>query len=101
MALKTLKPRIQATAGSRVKTLEAKAGTTPRIRGSSWVKTRRRIALAQGFTCQACGHVWLPGRDQVDHRTPLEQGGSNDDSNLQLLCDECHKAKTAAEAGSR
>ncbi|WP_429344005.1 HNH endonuclease [Paraburkholderia sp. GAS42] len=32
---------------------------------------------------------------------PLEQGGSNDDGNLNLLCVECHNAKTAQEAAAR
>ncbi|WP_069238786.1 MULTISPECIES: HNH endonuclease [Burkholderia cepacia complex] len=99
--LTTLKPRVQVLTATRVPMLEAKAGTTPRIRGSRWVKTRQRIAVAQEFKCRRCGCVWLPWRDQVDHDVPLEQGGSNDDGNLQLLCDDCHKAKTAEEARSR
>ncbi|WP_394365183.1 HNH endonuclease signature motif containing protein [Paraburkholderia kirstenboschensis] len=53
------------------------------------------------FKCQGCGCVWLPWRDQVDHHVPIEQGGSNDDSNLNLLCDDCHKVKTASEAKGR
>ncbi|MFM0326095.1 HNH endonuclease [Caballeronia glebae] len=99
--LQTLKPRVQTQAAARVPMLEAKAGSTPRIRGSRWVKTRQRVAVDQQFKCQRCGCVWLPWRDQVDHRVPLEQGGSNDDSNLDLLCDGCHKAKTADEARMR
>lgn len=63
--------------------------------------TRERVALAQGYRCAHCGRVWVPSRDQVDHRVGLEQGGSNDDSNLQLLCVECHEAKTASEAKER
>jgi 5-methylcytosine-specific restriction endonuclease McrA len=31
----------------------------------------------------------------------LEQAGSNDDSNLQPLCNECHEAKTSTEAAYR
>lgn len=99
--LSTLKPRIQAANISRVATLEAKAGTTPRIRGRKWVETRQRVAVDQQFRCQACGCVWLPWRDQVDHHVPLEQGGSNDDSNLNLLCVDCHAVKTASEAKGR
>lgn len=99
--LATLKPRVQVANTNRIPTLEAKAGTTERIRGRRWVETRKRVALAQEFRCQRCGCVWLPWRDQVDHDVPLEQGGSNDDSNLNLLCDDCHKAKTAREASNR
>lgn len=99
--LKTLPLRLQATSTSRIPTLTTKAGSTERERGRAWMEKRRRVALAQGYRCQCCDRVWSPHRDQVDHRTPLEQGGSNEDSNLDLLCDECHKAKTAAEAGKR
>lgn len=99
--LTTLKPRVQAANTNRVPTLEAKAGATPRVRGRKWVETRQRVAVAQQFTCQRCGRVWLPWRDQVDHDVPLEQGGSNEDDNLRLLCDECHKTKTALEASAR
>lgn len=47
---------------------------------------------------------------ECDHVVPLEQGGSNEDSNLQLLCawvDEhgvkrgCHAEKTREEAQKR
>jgi len=41
--------------------------------------------------------VWIPFRDQIDHKVPRAEGGSNDDSNLQPLCDKCHKEKTAAD----
>jgi 5-methylcytosine-specific restriction protein A len=99
--LSTLKPRIQAANTNRVATLEAKAGATPRIRGRKWVETRQRVAVDQQFKCQRCGRVWLPWRDQVDHDVPLEQGGSNDDDNLNLLCNDCHTAKTAGEAATR
>jgi 5-methylcytosine-specific restriction endonuclease McrA len=81
--LTTLKPRVQTLNTQRVATLEAKAGTTERVRGRAWMATRQRVAVAQQFKCRRCGCVWLPWRDQVDHRTPLEQGGSNDDANLQ------------------
>jgi 5-methylcytosine-specific restriction endonuclease McrA len=32
---------------------------------------------------------------------PLHRGGTNDASNLQSLCKDCHAAKTAAEASCR
>ncbi|RIY00177.1 HNH endonuclease [Aureimonas flava] len=36
-----------------------------------------------------------------DHITPLADGGENVESNLQILCGDCHKLKTAAEASQR
>lgn len=63
--------------------------------------TRKRVALAHDYRCAACGCVWVPHRDQIDHKVALEQGGSNEDSNLQPLCKPCHDAKTAAEATGR
>jgi hypothetical protein len=38
---------------------------------------------------------------QVDHITPLGDGGSNDKVNLQVICAYCHAIKTFAEARAR
>jgi len=35
---------------------------------------------------------------QRDHIVPLAEGGTDDDSNIQGLCDDCHRAKTARES---
>ena len=42
-------------------------------------------------------------RDAADleHKTPLGQGGTNDKNNLQVLCKCCHGIKTAAERRSK
>jgi 5-methylcytosine-specific restriction protein A len=40
-------------------------------------------------------------RGVVDHIKPLEQGGSNDDANLQYLCNPCHVDKTNRDRGFR
>jgi 5-methylcytosine-specific restriction protein A len=37
----------------------------------------------------------------VDHITPLHMGGDDQDSNKELLCNPCHDAKSAREAGNR
>ena len=101
MALPTLKPRLQTLSTNKIRELEAKAGATQRIRGRRWMTTRDRVALAHGYRCVDCGSVWSPERDHIDHDTPLEQGGSNDDSNLKPRCLECHKVKTDREARMR
>ncbi|SFY16506.1 HNH endonuclease [Azotobacter vinelandii] len=40
--------------------------------------------------------------DEVDHITPLSQGGTDDDSNLRAIASRpCHARKTAREAAMR
>lgn len=99
MALKTLKPRLATLNTNRVKVLDTKAGATPRIRGSRWMKERQTALVTGLFTCVDCGLV--SSTNEVDHDVPLEQGGSNEQSNLKIRCAQCHKAKTAREAANR
>ena len=92
--------RLSVLKTDRVKTLEAKAGTTPRTRGRAWQKKRHDVMIRDGFSCATCGALSL--RHEVDHKVPLEQGGSDmDDANLQLLCTACHGEKTSREASVR
>lgn len=85
---------------SRVRMLNVE-NVKPRPAGRRWQAKRQQIQVEQGSRCQGCGRLWMPELDQVDHRVPREQGGSDADENLQLLCDDCHEAKTRAEAQSR
>lgn len=76
--------------------------TNPRPRGSSWMATRDRIFTRDHGMCQPCKTAGrLAVAAQVDHIIPREQRGSDDDSNLQSICDDCHKTKTKAEARMR
>lgn len=93
--LKRLPDRLQSIATTRLRVLDAKAGSTPRIRGDKWMKIRRDVLVDGGFTCVDCGLV--SKSNQIDHEVPLEQGGSNDKSNLRIRCIACHAAKTADE----
>lgn len=102
MKLQTLKPRLKAQPSSRIKVLDTKAGATEMERGRAWMAKRERVALAHGYRCAKCGRLWVSSRDHIDHIVPREQGGSNDESNLQPLCNKpCHEEKTAAEAAAR
>jgi 5-methylcytosine-specific restriction endonuclease McrA len=38
---------------------------------------------------------------ELDHILPLYKGGDNRDENLQMLCIECHRKKTAEDLGVR
>lgn len=73
--------------------------------GSSFVHEKRgsmtplralRIFEACGGKCACCQRKLGPADDwQIDHVIALENGGSDEDTNLQLLCPWCHKPKTA------
>lgn len=39
--------------------------------------------------------------DELDHIVPVSKGGSNEESNLQLLCTECHATKTISDLGQK
>lgn len=100
--LQTLSPRLQA-AGSRLAVLApARPNTIERKRGYAGVKDRERIRKRDCGLCQECQRQ---GRMSigvaVDHITPLWMGGSDDETNKELLCQPCHDAKTAREARLR
>lgn len=67
--------------------------------GSDWEKTRKRILARDSGLCQPHlkNNKYRPAK-QVDHIVPKFEGGTDDDSNLQSICTECHEAKTATEA---
>jgi len=63
-------------------------------------KSRREAVIeGQGGVCKR-SYCDAPAVD-VDHILPLWSGGSNANDNLEGLCSDCHKQKTAAEAKAR
>lgn len=58
-------------------------------------RVKDRIARAAEDRCVRC-HREIGGklRPEFDHATPLILGGQHRESNLQLLCNECHGLKT-------
>jgi 5-methylcytosine-specific restriction protein A len=71
-----------------------------RLRGRHLDDARARIKALRPYCphCRAEGRIDL-GKE-LDHITPLFRGGSNADSNLQLLCVHHHRLKTARERGA-
>ncbi len=62
-----------------------------------YAKNRQhRFERAHG-RCEFCGDPLQPGSWQCDHLIPISKGGTNDISNLRVLCLACHKAKTAED----
>lgn len=92
---------------------------------SSWRKRAvARIGRRDGFKCAICGVddynivrrgglcgsfangnyyqiVYITSCLELEHTTPLSEGGSNDDNNLKLVCHACHKLKTSKEKSNR
>jgi 5-methylcytosine-specific restriction protein A len=97
--LKTLKPQLGELKRDRIKTLDTKAGNTPRLRGRALQKVRGEALLAGLYFCVDCGLTSL--KLDVDHEIPLEQGGTYDPANLKVRCKPCHKLKSAREAAAR
>lgn len=69
--------------------------------GARWQKLRLLI-LERWPLCRACASQ---GRTRaatvVDHITPKADGGSDDETNLQPLCTDCHDDKTRADNGAK
>jgi len=66
-----------------------------------WRAKRERILTRDAFTCAVCGRVIGGAEAHVDHVIPLEDGGTDDDANLQVLCAADHGRKTRAEQRRR
>lgn len=62
----------------------------------------RALLLRTVITCEECDRngIVTPGK-VADHKIPKAQGGTDDRSNYQLLCQPCSDAKTLAETGKR
>jgi 5-methylcytosine-specific restriction enzyme A len=64
---------------------------TPRINIPKVV--REYVLDRDKSQCQSCGKSDSAASLQIDHIIPLAQGGSNDISNLQVLCSTCNQRK--------
>ena len=52
---------------------------------------RFKILHRDKYRCQACGASAASGADlHVDHILPVSKGGTNEESNLRVLCSECN-----------
>lgn len=58
--------------------------------------TRNRILNRDGHQCRQCGST---EHLEVDHINNQRGDHYDLDTNLQVLCRQCHKAKTARESG--
>ena len=88
---------------SRLSQVEAKIKRQPTIiyqdnkRCKIPDQVRLDICTKQNGQCNGCDQV-LGDFFQLDHIVALRFGGTNDDSNLQALCGQCHNEKSALES---
>ena len=68
---------------------------------ADWESTRARILLRDAYRCCVCRAVVHGRAAHVDHIVPLEDGGTDADTNLQTLCSSHHGAKTRSEQRRR
>lgn len=70
-----------------------------RLRGRAGVAFRKKIREEEPL-CRACLEAGVSKLTvEIDHIVALANGGTNDRSNMQGLCKECHEAKSASERG--
>ena len=56
--------------------------------------TRQNVLMRDNYTCQICGATVKDGAKlELDHIIPYSKGGTNDESNLQVLCQQCNREK--------
>lgn len=64
-----------------------------RLRGLPWQELRTAIFRRDNYTCAYCAHRGNSATLEVDHKTPLVRGGTDDPANLTTACWECNRAK--------
>ena len=71
--------------------------------GANWQRLRKMVLARQPICEDPFGfhkeYNETVAANEVDHITPLADGGSNEMINLQALCKPCHSTKTAAIDG--
>ena len=58
---------------------------------------RKQIMDRDNWQCQIKGPTCLGKATEADHRINHAEGGTDDASNGQAVCSECHEAKTRQE----
>lgn len=97
--LRMLAPRVESLPAT-VQTMAQAAPTYGHGRGGRpWRRKREAVLKRDGYLCQPCKRAGrITEATEVDHVVNLAEGGTDDATNLQGICTECHKVKTQEEA---
>lgn len=70
--------------------------------GAAWEALRLRVLTRDNWQCRKCGRVASSKKEaHCDHILPKSQGGLDEESNLQCLCQKCHAKKGHEERKAR
>ncbi len=80
----------------------ARASRHARGYGSAWDKIRIRVLERDFYSCVPCKRrdASIRPASEVDHIIPRSRGGTDEMTNLQAICTDCHQEKTANEAAA-
>ena len=68
--------------------------------GADYQRARKLVVARDCGLCQTCRRAGrITSFTQCDHILSKTKGGTNDASNLELICDRCHEIKSQAEQG--
>lgn len=67
--------------------------TPQRVKRSVSESRKKYVASNQGWKCKKCNQI-LDATFEIDHVIELQYGGSNEVSNLEALCRNCHGKKS-------
>jgi len=57
---------------------------------------KKTVAASQEWKCKHCSNI-LDQCYEIDHIICVKDGGTNDETNLQALCPNCHRKKTSKD----
>jgi len=78
-----------------------KAIKSSELRRGINLRLRYEIFKRDGFKCVLCGNTPKESRLVIDHIIPVVDGGTNDSSNLRILCFDCNEGKMINEERKR
>lgn len=53
-----------------------------------------KVIKRDGMVCQICGKNLIVGEEQFDHIIPWSKGGSSDEGNIRMVCENCNKKRS-------